>query len=159
MTSNEQLVFDFYTNFNKKDFLAMQMAYADELDFFDPVFHNLNCKKTKAMWHMLILGGTDLRLTVGKIKESGDKVTCTWIATYTFSLTKRRVVNVIDAEMIIKNGKIVKHKDNFDFYLWSRQAFGFKGLLLGWAPFFNNKINSTVSARLKKFISEHPEYQ
>ena len=54
------------------------------------------------------------------------------------------VINDIIAEFKIKDGKIIKHQDKFDFYKWSRQALGFPGLFLGWTPFLKNKVSQDM---------------
>lgn len=60
-----------------------------------------------------------------------------WEAHYRFSVTKRVVHNIIEAEFtFMPEGLIATHKDTFDFWRWSRQALGLGGIVLGWIPFF-----------------------
>jgi hypothetical protein len=63
------------------------------------------------------------------------------------------VVNYITANFIFENGKIVKHADSFNFYNWSKQAFGITGLLLGWTPFLKNKVGKTAMKSLDDYMS------
>ncbi len=158
MNTNEQIIHTFYSAFEKGDYLGMQACYADELIFNDEVFIQLHAKETKAMWHMLLQTGLS-KLTFSKIQANEQQGSAHWIAEYTLSVTGRLVVNRIDASFEFKNGKIVRHTDHFDFFLWTRQAFGPIGLLTGWTPFFKNKVRKTVRARLDAFILKHPEYQ
>jgi hypothetical protein len=37
---------------------------------------------------------------------------------------------------------------------WTKQAMGAPGYLLGWTPFFKNKIQATTNSRLDKFIEK-----
>ena len=55
--------------------------------------------------------------------------------------------------MAVQDGKIIDHTDTFDFYRWARMAFGVKGILLGWTPFFKSKVQLTVKKALAKFTS------
>jgi hypothetical protein len=159
MNSAEILITAFYTAFQNKDFRSMQQCYSPGAVFTDSVFLNLNCNEAKAMWHMLSAGAKDLELKFDSVKGSDSRASCKWIATYTFSLTKKKVVNIIHAEFELKDGKIILHKDTFSFYSWARQAFGITGLFLGWTPYFRKKVQATSRKRLYDFISDHKEYQ
>jgi len=61
---------------------------------------------------------------------------------------------IIDAEFEFRDGKILRHRDRFDFHRWSRQALGTSGLLLGWTPLLRNKVRSTARGSLEKFMQE-----
>lgn len=151
MTANENLIHQFYTAFQQKDYRTMQDSYADEAVFSDAVFDNLNAAQVKAMWQMLISRGSDMKLTFSDIKENGDKVTAYWEANYTFTATGKKVTNKINAEFEIKAGKIVKHTDRFNFYKWAKQAFGFGGFVLGWTSAFKEKVRQTAMKKLDDY--------
>ncbi|RZJ78935.1 MAG: nuclear transport factor 2 family protein [Flavobacterium sp.] len=154
MTSNEQIIRQFYTAFQQKNYKTMQDSYADNAVFNDAVFTNLDAKEVKAMWQMLISRGGDMTMTFGNIKEAGNKVTAYWEAHYTFTATGRKVVNKINAEFELENGKIVKHTDDFSFYKWAKQAFGAGGFLLGWTSAFKAKIGETAKKKLDEYIAK-----
>ena len=78
-----------------------------------------------------------------------------WIATYPFGDKKRIVENHVKAKFEFKDGKISRHVDTFDFWKWSRMAMGLPGVLLGWTSFMKNKVQSTTSENLKKYMSEN----
>lgn len=152
MNANEQLIHQFYTCFNNKDYKGMQACYADQATFSDAVFKNLNSYQVKAMWQMLILKGKDMRIEFSQISANEKTGKAHWDAYYTFSSTGKKVINKIDASFEFENGKIVKHTDNFNFYTWAKQALGTTGLLLGWTGFLKNKIQTTAMANLEKFM-------
>jgi len=158
MNSEEALISKFYTAFQNKDFRTMQECYSPEAVFTDSVFVNLNCMEVKAMWHMLALGAKDLELKFDSVKCTVEKGSCNWTAHYTFSLTMRKVINIIHAEFEFKDGKIASHRDHFSFYRWARQAFGITGILLGWSPYMRNKVRKASRIRLDDFILKHDEY-
>lgn len=137
----------------------MQECYHDEIAFSDPVFLDLKGRKAKAMWHMLAESARNFSITYSSITANQDKGTCHWEAFYDFSKTGKRVHNIIDANFVFKDGKIVVHKDYFDLWRWSRMALGIPGILLGWTPPIQQKIRATALTSLEKFISQHPEYK
>ncbi|MCE7038874.1 nuclear transport factor 2 family protein [Dyadobacter sp. CY312] len=155
MTTNEQLIHQFYSAFQNKDFATMQACYADDATFTDAAFVDLNADQVRAMWEMLCKNGKDLKLTFGKIQSHQDIVNAEWTAVYLFSKTGKMVTNNVMAEFVIKNGLIVSHRDKFDFYTWAKQAFGFTGLLIGWTSFFQNKVQTTAKASLEKFMNRN----
>ena len=154
MNENEKLINHFYTSFQQKDIAGMQACYADDATFNDPIFNNLNSEEVKAMWAMLIEKGKDMTLTFEGITADANSGGATWIATYTFSATGNKVVNVVDTAFTFKNGKILKHTDSFSFYRWASQALGITGKLLGWTGFLKNKIRTTAVNKLQDFIKK-----
>jgi ketosteroid isomerase-like protein len=154
MEANEQLIKHFYTYFQQKDYKGMQSCYADNATFSDAVFKNLNAEQVKAMWEMLISKGKDMRIEFSQISADEKTGKAHWDAFYTFSSTGKKVINKIDASFEFENGKIVKHTDNFNFYIWAKQALGTTGLLLGWTGFLKNKIQTTAMANLEKFMKK-----
>ncbi len=133
----------------------MQSLYAPEATFNDAVFKNLNGIEAGKMWEMLLKNGKDLKLTYKILEETATSGKATWIATYTFSKSGRKVINNIMADFVIKDGKIISHTDSFDFYKWARQAFGTMGLILGWTSFFKNKVRTTAKAAFDKFLAKN----
>ena len=133
----------------------MQDCYADNAVFSDPVFVNLDTLHLKAMWQMLVTRGKDLDLKFGDILADGLTGSASWTATYSFSLTGRKVVNRVSANFLFSEGRIVRHTDSFHFYNWAKQAFGTIGLFLGWTPYFKNKVRKTAGINLDKFIKQH----
>lgn len=159
MEDHEQIITQFYTAFQKKDWKLMQTCYHDEVQFSDPVFPGLTGKQAKAMWHMLTLAGRDLTLNFKNVAASGNTGSCDWEAFYSFSRTGRKVHNVIHATFEFKDGKIIRHKDDFNFWRWSGMALGTIGKLMGWTPLIHSKVRATAAQNLSKFINEHPEYK
>ena len=107
MNANEQCINSFYTAFQNKDFKTMQQCYADNAVFTDEVFIDLDAKKVRAMWEMLIKGGKDLQLEFSDVKADEKEGSANWVATYTFSKTGKKVINKIHAKFIFENGKII----------------------------------------------------
>ena len=154
MTTNEELIAQFYTAFQNKDFKTMQKYYNDNATFSDEAFKNLDASQVRAMWEMLISRGKDLVVNYTNIQSTSNGATAEWVANYTFSKTGRKVENRIKATFVIENGKIVQHLDQFDFHKWTSQALGTMGLLLGWTTFLRNKVSQTAMGGLADFMKK-----
>src|SRR5882762_215596 len=151
--ANETLLRDFYGAFGQKDWKTMEPAYHPEVHFTDPVF-DLHGPRVIGMWRMLCTSSTDLTLVNPFVEADDRRGRARWEATYTFSLTGRKVLNVIDASFEFRDGKIVRHIDDFNFWKWSSQALGPSGMLLGWTPLVRAKVQRTANARLEKFLAK-----
>lgn len=155
MNPNEALIQHFYTSFQHKDVSAMQNCYADEAVFQDPAFGKLNAKKVRKMWEMLLGSSKDLRIEFSAIKADETIGSAEWIAYYTYSATGGKVVNRVKASFVFKNGKIILHQDEFNFYSWAKQALGWKGKLLGWTDFFKKKVRTQANNKLQAYLEKH----
>lgn len=132
----------------------MQDAYHPEAKFADPVFPDLSASEVKAMWQMLVTSAKDLKVSCSDVWANDEHGECKWEAWYTFTATGRQVHNIIYASFEFKDGKILRHDDEFNFWRWSGMALGNPGLLLGWTPLIINKVRKTAGIRLRKFIQE-----
>ena len=152
--SNTDLAAAFYEAFSRKDYKTMQSLYAENAVFTDPVFQKLSATEVKGMWEMLISRGKDMSVDYKVEGEQGNIVSVGWTAVYTFSATGRRVVNHINAQLTIEDGKIVAHTDYFPFRKWARQALGFQGILFGSTSFLKNKVRTTARQNLDVFLAK-----
>ena len=150
MNQQIELIKQFYTCFQRKDYVGMAACYHPEVTFEDPAF-KLKGKEVMAMWTMLLTGGTDLQMSFGQVEPNAAQ----WEAVYTFSMTGKKVHNKIKASFEFKDGKIIKHTDRFDFHKWAGMAFGITGTLLGWTSFFQNKVKQKAAERLKRYIEKN----
>lgn len=150
---SEALLRRFYDAFAAHDGEAMAACYADNVVFTDPAFGPLEGARARDMWRMLTGRAPDLTIEyqVREADARGGRVH--WEARYTFSQTGRRVHNVIDATIEIRDGRIVRHVDVFDFWRWSRQALGVPGLLLGWSSLLRSKVRQKANAGLDAFVA------
>ena len=155
MNNDERLVERFFQAFQKLDAREMNACYSDDVAFYDPMFELLRGDEAKAMWEMLCTNAKDFSLRYDSIKNLDDGYyTCNWTASYTFSKTGRRVVNMCKAHMKIENGLITEHSDGWSMHKWSAQAFGFTGKLLGWAGFFRRKLKNTAKRNLMNYLEK-----
>lgn len=137
----------------------MQQCYAENVVFTDDAFQSLSYHQVCAMWHMLLTSSSELQLTFENVNADERSGSCQWTATYTFTLTNRKVINRIDTRMQFNGAKITMHVDSFNFWKWARQAFGVTGLVLGWTSFFQKKVQAKARQRLENFIGKHPQYK
>jgi ketosteroid isomerase-like protein len=141
----------FYTAFAARDGERMAACYADDVSFSDPAFPDLKGEAARDMWRMLVSRGKDLRVEHQIVEATAGRVRVRWQAWYTFSGTGREVHNDIHAELEVREGRIVRHRDEFSFPRWARQALGPAGLLLGWTPFLKRKVQAQAALALEKF--------
>ncbi|MCW5898388.1 MAG: nuclear transport factor 2 family protein [Flavobacteriales bacterium] len=144
------LLHTFYTAFAQRDHAVMGACYHGEARFSDPVFPDLDAGEVRAMWRMLLSGDTDLCIsfTVEHENEKGGRAR--WEAFYTFGRKKRKVHNIITSDFTFKEGLIHTQRDRFNFWRWSRQALGLSGLLLGWTPAVERKVQGMAASRLRQ---------
>lgn len=158
MHAHEKLIETFYTAFKNSDAAGMAACYHPDVEFSDPVFPLLRGNRARAMWAMLNERKADPNdRTFDAVKADDARGSAHWEARYKFPLNGRPVHNRIDAEFEFQDGKIRRHTDRFDFWVWSRQAFGVSGVLLGWGP-LKGPVRKSVAKRLDDFIAAHPEH-
>lgn len=151
MTENEKLLVNFYTAFANSDTATMCKCYDSSIQFRDPAFGLLKGNDVCQMWKMLLEKSKGkITIELSAVKADDYIGSAQWIATYNFSKTNRKVVNVIQAQFQFKDGLIIKHTDDFDIFKWSKQAFGITGYLVGWTGFFQRKIQEQALLLLKK---------
>lgn len=153
----EYLIEEFYTAFTNLDAEKMVKCYHPDIVFRDPAFGELKGERAKNMWRMLCQSqkGKDFKVHYKVLNCSAEKAHAVWEAQYTFSQTGRKVNNKIAASFVLKKGLIVEHIDDFSLYRWSKQAMGFKGLLLGNTSFFKNKLQQRTNTLLDRFEEKH----
>jgi ketosteroid isomerase-like protein len=142
----------FYTAFQQRDADGMAACYHPNVVFNDPVFRDLRGPRAGAMWAMLLKRSADLKISYRDVREDGQTGGAHWEARYTFSQSKRPVHNLIEARFRLQDGQIIEHTDHFDFWRWSRMALGMPGVLLGWSPIIQRKVQRTAMEGLEKYI-------
>ena len=152
---NANLIATFYQAFKDGDIDKMVELYDPNVHFEDPAFGKLQGAQVPAMWHMLhqrAKGKLEIEYSNIQVLDNGAKAH--WEAIYIFSATRRKVHNKINATFEIRDGRITRHIDQFDFWRWASQALGITGKLLGWTPFLRNKIQKTTRGMLMKYIEK-----
>lgn len=152
MTTNETTIIKFYTAFSNGDAEQMCECYHANIQFLDPAFGLLKGEEVSQMWKMLIERSKgNLKIDLSQVKANEHLGSAFWIAKYNFSKTNRKIENSISSKFHFQDGLIIKHTDDFDIWKWSKQAFGLKGLLLGWTGFMQNKIQKQARRALKTY--------
>lgn len=152
----KELINTFYSAFAKGDWQTMADCYHEQVEFNDPVFVGLKGKEVAAMWRMLIeRSGGNIDISFANVVADDTTGKAEWVAQYLFSSTGRNVINRIHAEFEFRDGKIVRHTDQFDLHKWAAQALGLKGQLLGGFSFFRKKLQKTAREGLDRFLSKN----
>lgn len=148
----------FYAALSRLDGTGMQACYAADASFEDEVFRLSGRTEVGGMWRMLCDATAAKGRDVWRVEASAiTQRSAHWEAHYRFSATGRMVHNIIDAEFeFTPDGLIRRHRDRFDFWRWSRQALGARGLLLGWTPWLRNKVRAQAAANLVLYLARLP---
>jgi len=152
----KELVDKLYKAFQRHDGNEMADCYHHEAAFSDPVFPSLHGSEIGNMWYMLCKTAKDLSISFNI--EPGDianSVIVNWHARYLFSKTGRQVHNIVQATIRIQDGKIIEHRDDFNFWRWSKQALGPIGFILGWTSFLQHKVQTQAKRSLEKFYAQN----
>jgi len=158
MNANEQTIDTFYNAFARLEPDAMAACYADDVAFDDEVFSLRGKREVMGMWRMLCAAtrekGADVwQLRFSQVQADGSRGQAHWDAHYRFSATGRIVDNSIDAKFEFgPDGRIVRHRDAFGFWTWSRQALGAPGWLLGWTPMLRAKVRAKADGNLRRYM-------
>ena len=162
MHPNTQTLTRFYTAFAALDADTMAACYAEDATFDDPAFSLKGRREIGGMWHMLCAATLaknrdDWRLEFREVRADDSSGHAHWEAHYRFSVSNRLVHNIIEADFTFTpDGLISSHTDRFDFWRWSRQALGYGGWVLGWAPFFQKQVRVQTRAALANYMAKHP---
>jgi hypothetical protein len=160
MTDNEKTLLKFYTAFTSVNVVQMCECYHPNIHFQDPVFGVLKGNEVCQMWKMLIEKSKEnLKIEFFDIKANEYLGSTSWIATYHFSKTNRKVINSISSNFHFQDGLIIKQTDDFDVWKWSKQALGIKGFLLGWTGYMQKKIQNQAQVSLQKYCESKENYQ
>ena len=154
MHPNAALIHRFYEAFQQHDGEAMARCYASDVHFSDPVFTGLSGARAGDMWRMLTARAADLELRFDGVEADDAAGSAHWVASYTFSASRRHVVNDIQASFTFRDGLILTHTDRFDLWKWTRQALGVPGVLLGWTPFLQDKVRRQAADGLSRYIEQ-----
>lgn len=148
------LIDAFYTAFATGNTEGMAACYHDQIRFSDPAFGLLTGPEVMAMWQMLLTSSRDrIRITCFDIQAGPFTGSARWVAEYRFGKKRRKVTNEVHALFEFKDGKIIRHTDEFNLWKWSQMALGTTGLLTGWTPWFRNKLQSQCKSRLHAFMN------
>lgn len=149
------IIQDFYTAFQNLDAEKMIAQYHDEIEFSDPAFGALKGDRAKGMWKMLLSRQKEkgFKVIFKDIRSDNTSGSAHWEAFYSFGPKKRKVHNIIKASFEFRDGKIIKHTDDFNTHAWAKQAMGFKGFLIGHTAFFKKKLQQQTNGLLDQYMA------
>lgn len=140
------LLVRFYDAMGRRDGDTMAALYAEHGRFEDPVFR-LEGADIGRMWKGLMARAKGFSASYTITRAEGDRGTVRCTARYLFG-GKHPVVNVILSELRCENGRIVEHRDMFDFPRWAAQAMGLPGRLFGRFRWFQRAVSRKAAAGL-----------
>lgn len=153
--SNIDLLHQFYGSFSRGEAEGMISCYHDNINFKDPAFGELHGEKAKSMWRMLLSQRRKIKIDYEILEVSSKSACVEWKANYKYGPNKRKVHNHVMAYFKFEDGKIIKHRDRFNLWNWSKQALGITGYLLGWSGYLKSKIQARTNHLLEDYIQKN----
>ena len=148
-----ELLQKFYKSFSEGNAEEMIACYHDSVIFHDPAFGTLQGNSAKYMWEMLLSKkDTDLKIDYKILKADEKYGEVYWTANYNYGPKKRKVLNKVTASFEFKDGKILRHTDDFNLWNWSKQALGISGYLLGWSSYMRDQIQKKTGELLSTYM-------
>lgn len=159
--SSRQTIERLYNALANLDAASMEACYAENARFDDEVFTLAGRRQIGAMWRMLcsdarLRGIGQWKLELGDIRTSASKGRVHWEVHYRFGRRERQVHNRVEAKFDFdEQGLIVRHRDRFDFWRWTRQALGLQGWLLGWSPRLRERVRLRAARQLQHYMEKN----
>lgn len=160
MSRNKQTLERFYAAFAELDARTMGECYAPAARFQDEIFYLRGQNEAAGMWGMLCDAARATQknreawqLQTKRIEADEYSGLVEWQVRYRFNSTGRLVTNQVTAKFEFNEDRlIVRHRDAFNFWHWSRQALGVSGLLLGWSPYLRREVSKIAMGNLKRYM-------
>lgn len=154
--SNIDLLHQFYGSFSKANAEGMNACYHENIIFKDPANGELHGERAKAMWSMLLSRNKNIRIDYEILEVAANSACVEWQANYEYGPEKRKIHNNVLAYFKFEDGKIIKHRDRFSLWNWSKQALGITGQILGWTGYLKNKIQNRTNKLLNEYMQKQP---
>lgn len=152
----EEKIRSFYKAFDRRDYKSMNAIYADKASFRDEIFE-LQGKQVLALWYMMVSKDNNLKVTCNQVEVKAHKVTAHWTMAYNFTVTGRPIINNVVSVFEFEGGKVVKQTDSYDFWEWTKQAFGVLGWVLGWSFYARYIVRKQALKSLKVYMQSKTE--
>ena len=101
----------------------------------------------------------DISVKYEIINESKDWIHTEWTISYLLEVTGRRVILNEKGFFRIEDGKIVEHRDEYDFWSWSSQGLGFVGKCFGWLNWFKLRVKVQAKRTIDVFMKLNPDFK
>jgi ketosteroid isomerase-like protein len=156
MNTTTRLIGTFYEALGRGDTGAMATCYHPDVVYSGPIFPELRGVQVMEMWRMLLARSAGIEVVASGLRGDDRRGQARLTVRYTFRRTGRTVVNEVEAGFRFADGVIIEHREHFDFWRWSRQALGARGLLLGWTPGLQRRVQVAAVAALVTFMTPWP---
>jgi len=150
---NAETIRKFYKAFHNRDAKTMATLYHKDIHFSDPVFPDLEGYQVMAMWKMLTTKAKNLVVEYDSVSaDDKNGASCHWEGWYLYG-GERPVHNIVYSKFEFKDGKIIKHVDDFAFDVWASQALGIVGTVGGYL--IQKGVRKKAYLGLEEYIKEN----
>ena len=148
----------FFAALAERDIDAMAQCYAYGAHFEDPVFELQGHREIMGMWSLLFERRSPLTdtwtLDFHSLHTLHNRGSARWEPTFLYRPTGRVVHNIVSSQFSFdEDGLITLQRDNFDFWRWARQAYGFVGLMMGWTPLLWDQARAQADTSLQEMLA------
>lgn len=149
-----QTLHRFFTALAARDTQGMLNCYAHGVRFEDPLFNLSGEREIMGMWALLFKADV-WALEFHTVKTLNNHGSVRWEATFRYTPTGKVVYNGVYSQFYFDDdGLILSQRDNFDFWRWARQAYGFMGLMIGWTPLMWDHAREQAEVSLQEVLAE-----
>jgi hypothetical protein len=150
---NVELIEALYMALRDADPDSAAACYAADASFKDIAFQLDGRDSIRQMWRLVC--SRDVKVSFDSISADDQSGSGHWTASYIFTETNRKIVNVISSSFIFRDSLILTHVDRCSAIAWAAQAYPFPksvaaGLL---GPLRRWKARKL----LDEFIRGHPD--
>lgn len=145
LAANEAVARRFYDAWTRHDFATEEALYAPDVKWKDTLTSFDDREGTVGMWRALAAADPNAKFSYEITGASGDTVTVAWHADY--HLFGNPVHNDVAATLVIRDGQIVEHTDDYSWDRWARQVFPALGDAVS-NPVLGPVLRTTLGAAL-----------
>ncbi|MDD1616583.1 MAG: hypothetical protein CG439_1716 [Methylococcaceae bacterium NSP1-2] len=149
-----------------KAYQGMHQYLDEQVTFSDMAYDNIKGKQVFAMWQWFCTKKPEpvkVTFAPSKTREEDGIVILVYRAQYIFGYdeqdsSKGKPIDYeITANLTIKNGKIIHHKDEADIKEWARQAMGSFASMISCTPVFKWTLRCKAKKLLNNFMKANDD--
>lgn len=120
-TAPLDVVTRFYNAFEVGDFNTLEKLYAPDVHWQDTIFSYTGRENVMGVWRFEIYLSKGGKISYKIVSTEGNTVVVSWSDDYSFF--GEPVSHAITATLVVENGQIVRHTEDYSWDEWAKQAF------------------------------------
>jgi hypothetical protein len=141
----------FFGAFAKADPVAMHDCLHEQISYSDPLFPDLRGGRVGLRWHWLLRHATEVKLQY-QVMFADDRKTQAKVE-LSYRWRGRAVALPILSTFALWDDLIVRHVDEYPYWLYARQVHGASGLVLGKFAWVQSVVQRRAAAEIDELAS------